>query len=454
MQGLSTDRNGTRSRAPSRLAIALALSVLAAASFGFRLSAEPLFPDETAYVSQAYFYDLLRQGRTDDWAWVEYHAYDLPPLPKYLFGLALDLSGQDRSNRLVAGRWFQNIRRNLLPRRMIDSARWASVLLGGLGCGVMFLLGASAWNDRVGVLAALLLAIDPLYRIHSRRAMSEASVESLVLLAELAALLVLARGLVPTGRLLRLVAVALAVGLLGGLAVLAKLSGFVALLVIAGWTMLLVARDRRGPALVRAAAWLGLVGLAAVATFIALNPYTRSHPRGTPPLAMLAPVPAEQSIITRLAQVIEHRAGVSREAQSQFPNDALRTPLDKIAAVLAQGFGRFGPFGPQDHDSLRPMARVEPRRDWSALIWGPLVMAGLIACLREGSWQAALGLFPIGWALVLLWMISVGTVTAFIPLAWDRYFLPIQSASILVGAIGIESLVQRLVQTVRGVRMP
>ncbi len=445
MQGILPDWPQVPALGRRRAALAVGVVALAALAFGWDLASEPLFPDETAYVSQSYFYDLLRDGRTDDWAWVEYHAYDLPPLPKYLFGLALEVSGQPRSNRLVAGRWFGNIRSSLLPRRMIDASRWASVLMAALGCGALYLLGAVAIGDRVGLLAAAGLAIDPLYRIHARRAMSEASVESLVLCTLLAALLALGRGTATTGWLPGRLGSAIAVGMLAGLAVLAKLSGGVALLVIAVWVLLPWAGQRQWRRLLPAGLWFGLVTIVAGATFVALNPFTRSHPTGPPPPNLMAPLSADQSIVGRLEQVVQHRAGVSREAQGQFPHDALATPAAKLIAVVAQGFGRFGPFGPRDHDSLRPMARVDPTRDRGALLWLPMVLGGLAWCGREGVRQVALGWPPTGWALVVAWLVVVGTVTAFIPLAWDRYFLPIQAVSILVGAAGCEALLLRVV---------
>ena len=49
--------------------------------------------DESAYVAQSYYADLLLEGRRDDPAWLDYAGYDLPPLAKYLVGIALRAGG-------------------------------------------------------------------------------------------------------------------------------------------------------------------------------------------------------------------------------------------------------------------------------------------------------------------------------------------------------------------------
>ena len=57
------------------------IAALAVAVFAIRLSSEPHFADESAYLSQTYYYDLWTQGRTNAVEWLTYPAYDLPPCP-------------------------------------------------------------------------------------------------------------------------------------------------------------------------------------------------------------------------------------------------------------------------------------------------------------------------------------------------------------------------------------
>lgn len=416
-------------------ALGLAVGLVAAVVFGSGVGREPHFPDESAYIAQAYFLDLLLEGRRDDWAWVEYHAYDLPPLPKYLIGLSLKVAGLPHPNRLAAGDWFRDIRRPLAGPRTLIAARWPSVLMGAIGCSAIFFLGSSGGDRRVGVLASALLMLDPLYRLHARRAMADASAEALILATAALGLWLwrrsLSRGL---GRFDGL-AGSLALGVLGGLAVLAKLNGGLGLMIVGAWAILGLSLDRFARR--RRVAFLGLSGAAgavSLATFVALNPAVTARPTGPPPPRMLGPLPADQSPVDRLRAIVHHRASVSSHARSQFPHDALNGTTEKVAAVAVQGFGRFGPLGPWDHDSLTPLPRYSWRRDRVGLIWGPWMVAGAAWAVRRGREEYTRGEPPVGWAWLVLATVSLATVTAFIPLAWDRYFLSIQAGAILLAS--------------------
>ena len=61
------------------------------------------FVDEYAYITQSYYTDLMLEGRFNDKAWLEFYAYDLQPLPKYLIGLSLHLT-RDQACRRAAMR--------------------------------------------------------------------------------------------------------------------------------------------------------------------------------------------------------------------------------------------------------------------------------------------------------------------------------------------------------------
>src|SRR5271155_2359933 len=62
---------------------ATAIGCAALCVFAFSLSANS-FADEDAYITQSYYADLFFAGRFHNRAWLEFPAYDLQPLPKYL----------------------------------------------------------------------------------------------------------------------------------------------------------------------------------------------------------------------------------------------------------------------------------------------------------------------------------------------------------------------------------
>ena len=431
---------GMVSRRGWTVGLAFLVAVVAGVSFAYRLDDEPIFVDEAAFLSQAYFGDLFFAARWSSPLWLEYAAYDLPPLPKYLINVSLRLHGFARPAREWAIRWYDNSgeARFVTPDNL-RAARWPSVLMGTAGCVALFLIGTHCGDRRIGLLAALLLAINPLYALHARRAMADVPAEALVLATAAAGLglvWMLRREHLGTARL---VGVSCLVGLLGGLAVLAKLNGGLGLLLVCSW--MIFAGASSATARRRMPLAFACVGLMALVAFVALNPFVTARPTRPGSVLLMMPKPADQTVPVRLGEVIEHRLDVSRTGQRSFPRDALPT-LDKKAAVLVvQGFGRFGPFGPRRSDSTQRYAWAQ---DWGAIAWLPLVLAGFAAWPAIGAAQKRRGASS-SWASVPLgFIVCVATVGAFLPMAWDRYLLPIQAFSTLMAAGVVVSTFDRM----------
>ncbi len=424
---------------PRAWPLGMLVALLAVAYFGYDLGSEPVFVDESVDIAQSYFFDLAVDGRLDDWAWVEYHAYDQPPLLKYLIGASLKVSGDRPPGRLAAGRWFANTKAALVTPRMLRAGRWPAVILGVAGCVAVFSIGTQLHCRWVGLGAAVLVMVDPLYRLHARRAMMDVPAEAFVLMALAVGLWVWRRAL--NDRLGRWtgVGVSLVVGLLAGLAVLTKLNGGLGLMVLGAWSVLALGLRwfpiRRR---VKIAVSTLIAGVVSLVAFVVLNPFLYAHPTGSPPPRMLLPAPVDQSIFERLRLLIRHRAEVSKQAAQLFPNDALRTPREKLSAVAVQGFGRFGPFGPRDHSSVIPYPRYSWNRDASAAIWLPMVLLSAVWSAMNGLIAVRRGVPPMSWAVLTYFLVTLATVSAFIPLAWDRYYLPLQapSALLVAGMIG------------------
>ena len=140
--------------------------------------------DEYAYITQSYQPDLVFAGRINDPAWLEVLAYDLVPLPKYFINASLPPRG-DPPSRPGSARWPGTTTRPTdgAPRGDLVVARLPSVLMGALGCVAIFVLGTLVKDEPTGWIAAFLLAVNPLYRLHAHRAMSEAACEAFLLLS-------------------------------------------------------------------------------------------------------------------------------------------------------------------------------------------------------------------------------------------------------------------------------
>ena len=428
---------------PLDRALPALIALAALALFGRDLRSEPHFVDESAIVAKSFYADLWLTGR-DDPAWVAYPAIDHPPLAQYLTGLALRVGNHPFPGRRVIWAWYNDTRTRGESDDALVAARWPSVLLGAAGCVAIYALGRLVGGRRVGVVAALLLMANPLYRLHARRAIGDVPCEALVLGTLAVGLHGWREILAGRGGPGSWVKTGLAAGVLGGLAVLAKLNGALGLISLGLWAALAVALPGFGPG--RKAALVGSVVLAggmAFGTFVALNPLMTAHPRGSlPPGARSL---AREGLIGRARATLRHRVDVSKVAQGQFPRNALTTPAQKLEAVAAQGFGRFGPFGPGHSDSTR---RFDWRQDRGALIWWPWVACGAAWAVARGRNQRRAGEPPTAWAVGIYALAALAAVAAFLPLAWDRYYLDLQPGAALLAAgaaVAVVDLVARRV---------
>ena len=179
---MPTDDPGPRKTARGLLAFAI-VAAAASLSFGLRLRAEPAFADEWAYVGQSYFGPLWWGGDWDDPRWFEYPAIDLPPLPKYQIAAMLRLGGRPLPTREAGLAWYDDTSTTYGDLELLTLVRWPTVLIGVLGCLAACAIGMQAYGPAAGCLAGLVLAIDPLYRMHARRAMSDVPAEALTLVA-------------------------------------------------------------------------------------------------------------------------------------------------------------------------------------------------------------------------------------------------------------------------------
>ncbi len=111
------------------------------------------FADEYAYISQSYYFDLAKKGQAHNVLWLDFPAYDLQPLPKYLIGLSLHLGHVKLRTRGDAWNWY-HFYGKYGDDHTLMLARLPSVALGVLGalaifgCGTLIKDVAPAWLRR------------------------------------------------------------------------------------------------------------------------------------------------------------------------------------------------------------------------------------------------------------------------------------------------------------------
>jgi 4-amino-4-deoxy-L-arabinose transferase-like glycosyltransferase len=410
---------------------ALFIGLLGLAVFGLGVASEPHFADESAYISQSYYYDLFWvQGNRTDKSWLEYPAVDLPPLAKYLIGAALHLAGHRRPDDPMA--WYFDIHRRPESASMLLAARVPAVILGALGCVATFALGTVAGDRRVGLIAACFVMANPLYRLSAHRAMADMPAQAMVLAT--AALALWAWRGVLSGRWGALAAITggVGTGCCGGLAVLAKLNGTLGLMTAGAWIVLAAALPNvpvHRKRLISLA--FAVTVVVAFGTFVSLNPFMTAPPDPTRGAGRIQI--AGTSLWDRASIIVRNRVSVTRDQVSRF-RETIRWWPERPLVVAIQGFGRFGLFGPLHHDSQLPYDRYDWGRDWGESIWLPWVVIGAIWAALRGREQYERREPPTAWALLIQAALSVGVVGTLLPLAWDRYFLDFQPATALLAA--------------------
>ncbi|WP_165225917.1 ArnT family glycosyltransferase [Aquisphaera insulae] len=419
--------------------IAAVVTAVAAIVFAAELNDKP-FVDEYAYITQSYQPDLLLDGKRDDPHWLEFLSFDLVPVPKYMINAAFRATGTPRPTARDALGWYQNTESRWKSRRELIIARLPFVCSAAAGCAAMYLLASLAIDPTIALLAAGMLAINPLYRLHAHRAMSESPCETFLMLALLIGLTAWTRWWSARGRATTAWILWILTGVAAGLSVLAKFNGLLALFTLASWGGLgLLAPHGASP--VRRAGLIAGIGLAvavAAATFLALNPFMTARPGGPLPPAIRSL--AEQGPWSRFRFLIDQRRSSSSSQQTMFPHNALVDPIERVKVVVVQGFGRFGLFGAPKSDST---IRYDVQ-DLGALLWLPLVLAGVIRAIRLGMAQLAANEPPTALALVLWAAVTLAVVTVYIPMAWDRYLLPIQAPLTLLAAIPVREALARV----------
>jgi 4-amino-4-deoxy-L-arabinose transferase-like glycosyltransferase len=416
---------------------AIALAALAVFSSGLY---DDSFYDEYAYITQSYYSELYFSGRVNDPAWIDDLGMDLQPLPKYFIGVGLRAVHLPLPGPRDALRWYRDAHTRFGPPLALTVARIPFIATGVLGCVALFACGVLIGGQGVGTIGALLLLINPLFRLHAHRAMADVPCEAFLLTALALALWGVQRlwsGRTPWSGLVLFGAA----GLCSGISVACKLNGLLAPMITAAWCGLsllvpwLPLRSKSG-----LAAGLALAIVMAAATFLVLNPTLTARPR-----ARLSPELAARARLApwgRFRAMIRYRldTAAGQRQMGKFSPDVLRSPCDKSAVFAVQGFGRFGPFGPAKSDSE---VRYEVRQDWGLVLWMPLVLIGLVQTYRLGLVQLRDRSAPMALALVVWAVVAWGVVAAYLPLAWDRYLLPIQAPNALLAAVAMAGLWDR-----------
>jgi 4-amino-4-deoxy-L-arabinose transferase-like glycosyltransferase len=437
-----------------RLAVSIALSVGFTALYLSGLAAVPFHPDESSQLSMSRDFDLFfLQRNFDALAWTP----DQPlspearlrlldaPITKYLIGLGWWSRGYSSADLNADWVWGEPWDANLaaLPRpQVLVAGRTPLAVLGALAAVILFWLGNELGGWGVGLAGALLLGLNPLTLLHTRRAMAEGSLIFFSALAAWGALR-LTRTLdsLPAFQRRTLMSGALA-GVLAGLAAASKQTELVMLpvvLLMSAASLFQKPWSLRPRALALIGVWPA-VGLGWGLTFWALNPVLYRQP-----------VAVAWKMIEMRAELARQQIEVNGQAHPEMLTPA---PLARLTAALSQIYVRPPAFwdapvyldrlGPPAEAYLAlPLNRVWPQPMMGYALGG-LSAVGVIASahlvLRQ-RFNADTRPAQVLWAWTLL---TLGLLLWAIPLDWQRYFLPLLPPACLFAAYGLVTLVRLL----------
>ncbi|NPV66476.1 MAG: phospholipid carrier-dependent glycosyltransferase [Anaerolineae bacterium] len=401
----------------------------------------PFHGDESTLImmSRDYYYQFI----AGDWQQVFYHD---PPLnateqhlrllngtlSKYLIGLAWHVAGlqvSDLNDQWDWGAdWDWNVASGRMPSvALLAAARWSAALPGALSVAAMFVLGWRWGRRRVAYPASFLLATHGVILIHVRRAYMEAALQLGSLLVILAAIWWVERLARRGEGMRRWLLPALALGTASGLALASKHSGAVPV-VAAGLGVLIVAARLPGGAHRQALGGLAIGAALAVAVFLALNPAWWGDPIG------------------RASQVLRLRADLVADQVAIFPEVAYADLPARIGGLIAQ-VTTADPAYYEVKSWAEPLGEAIAGYEaspWAGIRYGQgtageaagviLLALALVGAVRLGwEWQAWVAAPVVGmWTLL-----TVLFTLAAVPLAWQRYVLPLLPVIVLLAAGGL-----------------
>ena len=345
------------------------------------------------------------------------------PLAKYQIGLARFVSGHS-AEPLVNWDWLQSWDTNIAegampPAALLRAARVSAAITAVLSLALFFSIAAEVLGPVVATAATLLMAIHPLEFLHTRRAMAE-SIAQLLAMVTIAATLWLMR--VPRDKRALAMWRSAAVGVAIGLAVAAKQN---AIAIAPLGLMAAVAVAIELPAVIHvrltaAASNATVLIVSSLLTFFVVNPVLYSQP-----------IHAGRTMISMRRSLAGGQTASSTAAESHtgLPSMSMR-----LNAAYEQIFWSAPDTGESaTYPELVPRAEAYEQssiaRLWNSipvrLLFLLLTAIGLgAAVVKIARARFSARTWPL--QVMVIWLVAETIfVLLFIPLDWQRYFLPL-----------------------------
>jgi 4-amino-4-deoxy-L-arabinose transferase-like glycosyltransferase len=361
----------------------------------------PFHVDEDNWVHYAAYFKVFFMDRnTDPRIWDGLASKDQPPVGKYINGLSLWLRGYrdddflrlDRTGPYDFSKSYEwNLENGLaIDPKTLLICRQTAAFFTALACVFLYLAAALFFGRMAALLAAGLMLLSPLVLYYGRHAMTDAPLLCFMTLNLWLSGLFSRHASEGKWRKALWIAAVLGIGI--GLAAGTKLNGALSGIIFAAWCLILWAYQRKS-------VYLGAPLLAAVAAifiFVSINPFLYREP------------------VKKIEQMITFRSELSKIYQKEQPHLALENIPVKVRKVLERT------LMPGDKNYTFLGSRIGFPADLALFLLGffALILKAVKALIHDKK------LPPDGLVLLYALILFAGTVL-WIPMDWDRYFLPL-----------------------------
>jgi hypothetical protein len=415
----------------------------------------PFHGDEShwTHFGAKYFDLFFLQRAFDDVNWHTKMGVDQPQIGRYLVGMSLWLSGgEPLLEKAYHSRVYDfgksrdwNLKHDRISSMdIIAPVRSMMAVFGFCTCLLLYFIGARLVNPESGFLAGILLGFNPLLLLQSRRAMTDAP-----LLFFMTAVVTLLPALLYCYRQkhdFSLYSLCCLMGIMIGCAAGVKLNGGLIGIIFAAWIVLLALevylyggqhvhclplsisdqgypleiegtrqttcfteknQQGRTRQILNISAMAAITGAAAILTFYISSPNLYDDP------------------VSGIKQMVDHRMKTVSGQQSRQPQNAIHSFSDKLRYTYLRMF-----YPPTNYSVFKIMRQV-PLELFFLLFGVALLFVREYRQVRNYRFFS-LRSFVVIWALFLYFGIS-----AWIPIDWGRYYLPMFPAQALLVASGV-----------------
>ena len=397
-----------------------------------RLESQTFHGDENYWLKSSKYFKLFFIDRDfSNKEWTERMAYEEPPVGGYIIGLALSVFGYGDKIQALGdmNRWVfledydWNVAQGALPpEEILYVARLAIAILGSLTCLMIYWIGKSIFGVRAGLIAALLLAYNPLMLSYGRRAMTD--VPLLFFLTANVVLMIFFYQSLLKKKILQTFVFSALTGVNIALAAGTKLSGVLAAIIFVSFCMLIVFIKAGQPKLqqdiIRSSKEIKITlislliaGVIAIFVFVVINPYLYHQP------------------LKGMIYLVKYRIQLLQEQPGLY-GIALTSLSQKFSFVMRI------PLLPGNQVILGNIFK-SPVAICLFLLASAMLLYGEVKYILK-NYRASLR------SIIFIWIaVTFFGIIVWIPIDWDRYCLPLVPCVAMMIGYGIDKIIAKII---------